>query len=43
MRRFQATGVTVRRLLVDYFIGIMIGLPLGLLTSAFKFIEDTIG
>jgi NitT/TauT family transport system permease protein len=40
---FQATGVTVRRLLVGYFIGIMIGLPLGLFTSAFKFIEDTIG
>jgi sulfonate transport system permease protein len=39
----QATGVTVRRLLVGYFIGILIGLPLGLLTSAFKFIEDTIG
>jgi NitT/TauT family transport system permease protein len=40
---FQATGVTVRRLLVGYFIGILIGLPLGLFTSAFKFVEDTIG
>src|SRR5205085_4985268 len=40
---FQATGVTVRRLLVGYFIGIMIGLPLGLFTSASKFVEDTIG
>jgi len=39
----QATGVTVRRLLVGYFIGIVIGLPLGLFTSAFKFVEDTIG
>jgi NitT/TauT family transport system permease protein len=39
----QATGVTVRRLLVGYFIGILIGLPLGLFTSAFKFVEDTIG
>ena len=39
----QATGVTVRRLLVGYLIGILIGLPLGLFTSAFKFIEDTIG
>jgi NitT/TauT family transport system permease protein len=39
----QATGVTVRRLLVGYFIGIMIGLPLGLFTSASKFVEDTIG
>jgi NitT/TauT family transport system permease protein len=40
---FQATGVTLRRLLVGYFIGIMIGLPLGLFTSASKFVEDTIG
>jgi NitT/TauT family transport system permease protein len=40
---FQATSVTVRRLLVGYFIGIMIGLPLGLFTSASKFMEDTIG
>jgi len=40
---FQATGVTVRRLLVGYFIGILIGLPLGLFTSASKFMEDTIG
>jgi NitT/TauT family transport system permease protein len=39
----EATGVTVRRLLVGYFIGIMIGLPLGLFTSASKFMEDTIG
>jgi NitT/TauT family transport system permease protein len=39
----QATGVTVRRLLVGYFIGILIGLPLGLFTSASKFMEDTIG
>jgi NitT/TauT family transport system permease protein len=39
----QATAVTVRRLLVGYFIGIAIGLPLGLFTSASKFMEDTIG
>src|SRR3979411_2387477 len=39
----QATSVTVRRLLVGYFIGIMRGLPLGLFTSASKFMEDTIG
>jgi len=39
----QATVVTVRRLLVGYFIGIAIGLPLGLFTSASKFMEDTIG
>src|ERR1700704_4397440 len=39
----QATSVTVRRLLVGYFIGIMIGLPLGLFTAASRFMEDTIG
>lgn len=39
----QATVVTVRRLLVGYIIGIAIGLPLGLFTSASKFMEDTIG
>jgi NitT/TauT family transport system permease protein len=40
---FQAMSVTVRRLLFGYFIGILIGLPLGLFTSASKFMEDTIG
>ena len=39
----QATSVTVRRLLVGYLIGIAIGLPLGLFTSASKFMEDTVG
>ena len=39
----EATSVTVRRLLIGYFIGIAIGLPLGLFTSASKFMEDTIG
>src|SRR5438045_1174419 len=39
----QATAVTLRRLLVGYFIGLAIGLPLGLLTASSKFVEDTIG
>ncbi len=39
----QATWVTMRRLLVGYFIGIILGLPLGLLTARFKFVNDTIG
>jgi len=39
----EATIVTVRRLLLGYVIGIAIGLPLGLFTSASKFMEDTIG
>ena len=40
---FQAAGVTLRRLFIGYLIGIAIGLPLGLFTSASKFMEDTIG
>jgi NitT/TauT family transport system permease protein len=39
----EASGVTIRRLLTGYFIGIIIGLPLGLLTSASEFFEDTVG
>src|SRR5947207_10315857 len=39
----QATEVTLRRLLLGYFLGLAIGLPLGLLTASFKFAEDTIG
>ncbi len=39
----QATWVTVRRLLVGYFIGIAAGLPLGMLIARFKFMEDTVG
>ena len=39
----QATAVTLRRLLLGYFIGLAIGLPLGLLTASSKFVEDTIG
>lgn len=38
-----ATLVTLRRLLLGYLIGLAIGLPLGLLTAASKFIEDTVG
>jgi len=39
----QATLVTIRRLLVGYSIGLLIGLPIGLLTAHFKICEDTIG
>jgi NitT/TauT family transport system permease protein len=38
-----ATGVTLRRLFAGYFIGIVAGLPLGMLTARFKFCEDTLG
>lgn len=40
---FQATWVTMRRLLIGYFIGILAGLPLGMLTARFKLVEDTLG
>ena len=40
---FTAVWVTVKRLLVGYFIGIVLGLPLGLLVARFKFVEDTLG
>jgi sulfonate transport system permease protein len=39
----EAALVTVRRLLVGYFIGVAIGLPLGLLMSRSQFLEDTLG
>ena len=40
---WQASVVTMRRLLIGYAIGIAVGLPLGLLTARWKFIEDTLG
>jgi NitT/TauT family transport system permease protein len=39
----QATIVTMKRLLIGYFLSIVFGLPLGLLTARFKFVEDTLG
>ena len=40
---WQASLVTMRRLLIGYFIGLALGLPFGLLTARFKFCEDTLG
>src|SRR5207237_4247472 len=40
---FSASIVTLRRLILGYFIGLAIGLPLGLLTASLTFAEDTIG
>ena len=40
---WQATFVTTKRLLLGYFLSIIFGLPLGLLTARFKFAEDTLG
>ena len=39
----KATVVTLRRLAIGYAIGIILGLPLGLLTARFRFVEDTLG
>ena len=39
----QASMVTMRRLLLGYFLGIALGLPLGMLTARFKVCEDTLG
>jgi NitT/TauT family transport system permease protein len=39
----EATRVTLYRLLIGYFIGIAVGVPLGLLTSTSDYFEDTIG
>jgi sulfonate transport system permease protein len=40
---FQATVVTMKRLLIGYVLSIVVGLPLGLLTARFQFVEDTLG
>jgi NitT/TauT family transport system permease protein len=39
----EATWVTLKRLLAGYAAGVLIGLPLGLLTSTSQVLEDTVG
>lgn len=39
----EATLVTLKRLFGGYFVGILIGIPMGLLNARFQFFEDTIG
>jgi len=39
----HATVVTMKRLLTGYFLSILFGLPMGLLTARFKSVEDTLG
>src|SRR5467141_1871338 len=39
----KATVITMRRLLIGYVIGLIGGLPLGLLTARWKVFQDTIG
>jgi len=39
----DAAAVTMKRLLIGYFIGVALGLPLGLLTSTSEHMQDTVG
>jgi NitT/TauT family transport system permease protein len=39
----DAAGVTMKRLLLGYLAGLILGLPLGLLTARFNFFQDTLG
>jgi NitT/TauT family transport system permease protein len=39
----EATLVTVRRLVVGYAVGLLVGVPLGLFTARFQVCEDTLG
>jgi NitT/TauT family transport system permease protein len=38
-----AAAVTLKRLLLGYLFGLVLGLPLGLLTARFKLLNDTLG
>jgi NitT/TauT family transport system permease protein len=39
----RATIITMRRLLIGYFVGLVVGLPLGLLTARWNLFRDTLG
>lgn len=39
----QASYVTLKRLVLGYIVGLVIGLPMGLLNARFKVCEDTVG
>jgi NitT/TauT family transport system permease protein len=39
----NASYVTMKRLLLGYGVGLVLGLPLGLLNARFKFFQDTLG
>jgi NitT/TauT family transport system permease protein len=38
-----AVAVTLRRLLLGYSVGLVLGLPLGLVSARFRFVDDTLG
>lgn len=40
---WQATLITLKRLLLGYAVGLILGVPLGLLTARFNVLHDTIG
>jgi sulfonate transport system permease protein len=40
---FHSTAITMRRLLTGYLFGIVVGLPLGLITSRWTLVRDTLG
>lgn len=40
---WHSTLVTLRRLVAGYLLGVVVGVPLGLLTARFKFCADTLG
>ena len=40
---WDAALVTLRRLLTGYGIGVLLGIPTGMLTARFRFMEDTVG
>lgn len=39
----HSTIITMRRLLIGYFFGLIVGLPLGLLTARWRLLRDTLG
>jgi NitT/TauT family transport system permease protein len=39
----EATLVTMKRLMFGYLVGIAIGIPVGMLTARFKFLQNTVG
>ncbi len=40
---FVAMGITMRRLLIGYAVGLLIGVPLGMLSARFRAIHSTVG